>query len=242
MKTTGLLASLCAAMLASSIPVAAQQAPTPLPSAASIAPTIGQLREIGTVKAKSRFCAALDAGAGSAARSSIAYEALLYRTALDFAALNLDDALHKERATNRLEQDVRALGILATTGRSDLERLQHTAEFAPAGGASAAVAVRNAMDGAKARQYELAKQLAQAVSVVESRRLYTATDLPVDNVGGALEVLDRSFFSTRQDQVLDEASHALVANFPDNDGIVQDLKTAGANAEAALKLGNCTTP
>ena len=218
---------------------ASSPAPAGLPASTSIAPAIGQLRLIGTVKAKTQFCSALEAGAASAARSSIAYEALLYRTALDFASVNLNDALHKQTSMNVLDQDVRTLGILATTGRNDLEALRHTEGFAPAGGAKAAVAVRDAMDGAKARQYELAKELAGILSRIEGERLYTTIDLPVDSVPGALEVLDPSFFGTRQDRVLGDATHALVANLPGNDGIVHDLKAAGTDAEAALKAGNC---
>ena len=51
--------------------------------------------------------------------------------------------------------------------------------------------------------------------------------------------LDESFFDNRQGPVLDEASKGVAIALPDNDGIVHDLRVAAANAEAALKAGNC---
>jgi hypothetical protein len=128
---------------------------------------------------------------------------------------------------------------LATTARRELDGLRQTAAFAPAGGATAALSVRDAMDGAKARQYELAKQLAGVVAKLGGRRLYTSIDLPIDNVGGTLVSLDESFFNNRQCRVLEGASKGVAVALPDNDGIVHDLEVAAANTEAALKAGNC---
>jgi hypothetical protein len=206
---------------------------------AGIAPVVGQLREIGRVKAKTFFCSALVSGAVPAARSSIAYEALLYRTAEDFGVLKVDDPLRRRKSLDLLEKDVRTLGILSTEGRKELATLKDLDAPAPPGAAKSAVALRDALDGAKVRQYELAKSLATVIARLEGRKTHSIIDLPLDNLDPTLQYLSIDFLETGNDEIVSEASRAATDAIPQNDDILRDLKTAATHATEALKAGGC---
>jgi hypothetical protein len=191
-----LASSALLSVLAAMAPDAASPAPSPAASPLrAVAPVIAQLREIGSVHAKSGYCARLEAGAGPAARSSIAFEALLYRTTQDFGAIKIDNGLNRRKSLDLLERETRALAILSTMGRKELDSLESLDGKAPPGAAQSAVALRNALDGAKARQYELAKSLAVVVGRLEGRKTHSLIDLPIDNLDPTLQYLNIDFLA-----------------------------------------------
>jgi hypothetical protein len=148
--------------------VALAQAPAPQPSATED-PNRAILRplvEIGRVRARSPYCAAL-ARARAGSDTAVAYEYQARQVDADLRAFRFDSALHRDVALRRAEKDVQILWQLANAGRTEVRDLRTAADAPGLDPKQRAemLAYADALDGAKARQAELAKSVARTVGI-----------------------------------------------------------------------------
>lgn len=235
--------------------------PTPQPTPIAESDTeriVGPLRLIGRVQAKTSFCSALLHGGAPAAASALGYEVALVQTIGDLHRTSFSNELTKAHSMNVLEADLRTLAHFAQSGRTELHGLQTIADQSDADRRREVLGYRDALDGAKERQYLLAKQIASIVGELEERPVLSTISLPDDpdsltdieapsgQLGGTLQRLpdqhrgDPPFFTSnifdlarpQLDPMYDRA-------FAMDDHVRGDLQTAADHASQALSLGNC---
>jgi hypothetical protein len=198
------------------------------------------LREIGHVKATSDYCASIQRNATTAATTAIAYELGLYKTANDFQAFKLDNGLSKSKSVRLLELDLHYLTDLANAGRGELKELGTGDTTASDQQRSALVGLRDALDGAKARQFELARHIAKIVGFLAERPTYSIINLPGESLGDPdAFLLSNDFLDTQEDAIHSAALQGLFELGPEDEVIASDLERAANYATLAVSLGGC---
>jgi hypothetical protein len=147
------------------------------------------------------------------------------------------------------------LAHLATEGRSKLRELKAAAAQTNDPELEKQVEdFRNALDGAKARQMELARKLSSAIAKFEEDPVYSVISTPLDsqiaNSDGRLLINGAESYYTQMtnpDAYWDQAMadqhegvvHALFQGGPDDYQIGDDLERAGEKATLVVQLGKC---
>ncbi len=228
--------------------VAASAVPQATSSAQSQAARIvSGLRIIGRVRARTSFCSALVQGGAPATAGAFGYEAALAQTIEDLRHVSLSNSLTKAHSMRPLEDDLRALADLAQAGRTELHDLGSVAERSEPNLRRAVLGYRDALDGAKARQYFLAKQIASTVGKLE--------EIPADSfISGAddpnilLNAVLPTVPGTNVNRLYDDLSDPDVTPATDpafnealavDDRIRSDLQTAADHVAQAVLLGDC---
>ena len=252
-------AMLAGAVLAALIgtgPVArAAAASTPAPSAEAeaAAAIVTPLAEIGRVRARTPYCAAL-ARARPGIDAAITYEYTVPVVAQDLRNFRLDSALHKELSLKNTERDLNKLWDLAVAGREEVRALRTAANAEPdAPRRTAMLDFANALDGAKERQKWLAKSIARVVAVmgeanvrdvVDSASFDTSTAAFVGQQRSGVRAGDDGPISavtqTQADAIEDhERLQRLFGAFAAEWFIRNDLRDASIHARTAMALGGC---
>ena len=252
---TALASSTLPARALDTTAAAAPAVASPAPPPSRAAQIIGPLKEIGHVTARTPFCAAFMNDSSEAASAAVAYEFALLRTSSDVQRANTDDSLRKSRSTHALTQDLQLLANLANEGRSKLRALKAVAAQTNDPELQKQVDdFRNALDGAKARQMELARKMSSAIAKFEEDPVYSVISTPLDsqiaNSDGRLLLNGAQSYYTEMtnpdaywDQAMadqhEEVVHALFQGGPDDYQIGDDLERAGEKATLVVQLGKC---
>ncbi len=215
------------------------------------------LIEIGRVRAKTPYCAAL-ARARIGSEAAVAYEYETPQLAADLRAFRFDSALHRAAALKQTERDLAALWKLTLVGRADVVALREAAQSPDIGDEQRKemVAFANALDGAKQRQQLLAKDIARVVAVYAEVPIRTiANNANDDNQGnsalktpllksGPVPTPRPQFITDTMNDAFDDSERKgmLFDAFEAEDFIKQDLKVASDHVTAATKLGGCNDP
>jgi hypothetical protein len=172
------------------------ESPAPAPSVSLPAPAartapndavrriVEPLREIGHVKAHSPFCTDLLRAAGPATRSALAFEARLLATIDDLHDISFSDELAKARGLKKAQDDLNALADLARSGRAELHGLRPLAAASDTALHDALVSFGDALDGAKAHQLELARQLSSLYGELAEKPTYSNANNASDRRSG----------------------------------------------------------
>jgi hypothetical protein len=233
----------------------AQPSPAPKQGADRNSSIVQPLTEIGRVRARTPYCAAL-ARARPGIDAAIAYEYALPILGDDLAHFRLDSHLTKYQSLTKSERDLSALWDLAKAGRAEVQALRDAAN---ADGVDPQkrkemLDFANALDGAKARQMMLAKSIAKVVGTLAEVPVHTLTNGPLDDHGAAAftrggqaprsaAISDVAVVAQTLTQADALADHLRVqqifATFADEDFIREDLKNAAQHATNAMQLGRC---
>lgn len=261
LRGSGGLALVVACAVASAVAASAQAAPSPVPTSAAEqnAAILAPLVEIGKVRARSPYCAAL-ARARPAIDAAIAYEYAAPGVARDLQHFRLDSNLTKAQSLDKLERDLRALANLTDAGRADIAALRGTAAAEGDEQKRREMAdFANALDGAKNRQLALARSIAKLVGQLAETPARDAANAPGDDHGpsglrgGRRQPAvvptptsgppDRlvTYTTTQADAITDhDRLQQLFSAFGPEDLIREDLKTAAKHGTTAILLGGCT--
>lgn len=229
-------------------PPAAVAPATPFPASPYLIKRVVEpLREIGRVKAKSAYCTALVQSAAPSARTALQYESRLLLALDHIRHFRLDSGLTKWQSINRLEADLNAMADLALAGRTELEGLRTLAMQSDQAQHDELIALADALDGAKARQMSLARQLSSISGRLAEAPLHSMTELPVDDYA-ADYAFARGLFPYPSASALDSGEYQeehqrlqdAFNTMPADEKIGDDLARAGDHARAALALGNCS--
>jgi hypothetical protein len=223
---------------------AAQPVPNPLPTPtpqSARSKIVQSLREIGRVTARSYYCARLLTDGAPAADTAVAFEYTLVATAHDIGMVQLSDPLVKARSMKKLEADLLQLNDLSKAGRAQLNNLREVARGESHDRAQALLAFRDALDGAKARQYELTRDVAQIVGSLEGQPTFTIIDLPVDHLSNQDIERINDLNDTWQMRYRSIAVADLFNAGPEDFQIESDLQRAAEQGSQALALGGCNT-
>jgi len=252
LAATALLATLLAparsAHAQSSPPSAAASA------AAQNAAIVRPLSEIGRVRARSPYCAAL-AHARVGADTALAYEYQIPLLMQDLRHFRMDSELSKWQSLKQTERDLSALASLASAGRDDVRALRLAAAAEPDEKRRAEMlAFANALDGAKGRQMTLARQVARVVGILAERPVRTIVTTDKDERSGntafgggvsrAIAMENRPspdpFTEPQADAVAEhDRLQTMFGAFEGERYIRDDLKDAAAHATSAMQLGAC---
>ena len=217
---------------------------TPTSFAAGV---IEPLREIGRIKARTPFCRAFLEHASVGVGSAITFEAALLDTVQDFRNAKMSDELGKYLSVRRLEKDLNRLADLSLAGRTELEELKNI----PTDSArhQELVDFVNALNGAKARQMDLARRLSSKYGKFAEQPVYTNVTLPSDggssgaangftgsttNSFGISNVLDTGEFLA-QFELRQDVFDAI----PGDELVGRDLARAADHGKIAMTLGGC---
>ena len=159
----------------------------------------------------------------------------------------MNDGLQKSLSMHRLEDDLARLNALSQYGRSDLQGLRSLADDSSSDEAKAVLGYRDALDGAKARQIELTRKVADTISTLEAMPNFTTMNLPIDHMIGSRNLTEDvnkmgDLNDTKEAQFEAQAMQGLFSVGPDDEQIEGDLAHAGQEATRALALGNCDSP
>lgn len=251
--------ALCAPQFAS----AQQAAPAPGSRAAQNAAVVNPLTEIGRVRSRTPYCSAL-ARARPGIETAVAYEYAVLAVAHDLRTFKLNSGLGKAQSLRKSQDDLERLGDLAKTGRDDVRALRGEADAAGLDPEKKRElqAFANALDGAKARQEQLAKSLARVLAVLAEARLRDAANAESDDHGpsalagrskgssrqAAIQPAANAFdqsnpqsFTTGQAEAVEDAARLqqIFGSFGAELAIRDDLKTAADHGLRAMKLGGC---
>ena len=243
--------------------VFADATPSPKPRSATEqdAAIIAPLTEIGRVRARSPYCAAL-ARARPGIDAAISFEYGLPVLAADIRSLRLDSALAKHATLKRAERDVGVLWDLAKYGRTEVLALRAAAndEATDEAKRREMLGFANALDGAKARQMELAKSVSRVVGFVYEQPVDSIVNSAAEN-HASLDYNNRTptpgpdgLIRLRQPagpaiptpphyESVQESGEVqrLFTAFADEHFIRDDLQTAARHAAAAMQLGGCSS-
>jgi hypothetical protein len=236
--------------------VARAQTPAPLSRADDNAAIVKPLVEIGRVRSRTPYCAAL-AKARPGIDAAIAYEYAVPVVAQDLRSFRVDSYLTRYQSTKRSERDLSALWNIAKEGRAEVRALR---EAANAPGVDEArkkelLAFADALDGAKERQMWLAKAMARNLAVLSETPVHdianSATDDHSSNAFNskiatnsvALEPSPPPTYTQTQSDAIDahQRLQALFDTFAAEQPIRDDLKVASQHAVLAMQLGGCTS-
>jgi hypothetical protein len=233
----------------------AQTAPRAGSAAEQNASIVRPLNEIGRVRARTPYCAAL-AHARVGAETALAYEYQVPTLVKDLRSFRLDSELTRAHSLKKTENDLTALASLAQAGRDDVRALRVAATAEPDDKKrDEMLAFANALDGAKARQMLLAKSIARVVAILAERQIRTIVTTDKDDrnsetamsggVSRAIAMETRPSpdpITQAQSDAISE--HERLQNmfhaFEAERFIRDDLKDAATHATTAMKLGGCT--
>jgi hypothetical protein len=251
--------ALAVALIAPAATALGQAVPSPAPPAgADDTAIVKPLVEIGRVRSRTPYCGAL-ARARSGIDSAITYAYSTPILANDLRRFRLDSALGKHQSLKKTESDLTGLWNLAVTGRDDVRALRAAANAeTDADKRREMLAFADALDGAKARQMQLAKSVARAVAVLAEAPVHDVVhDENRDDTGDPLvwKALIRNpslenaaspvgFTAPRtaaQAEALAEHDKAqfLFGAFAAERFIREDLKDAALHGNKAVQLGGC---
>ena len=251
---------LCAASLATANLVGAQSPPRPSPGpqAEQNAAILSPLVEIGRVRSRTPYCAAL-AAARLGVDAAITYQYAVPTVYRDLRGFRLDSHLTKHLSQQKTEHDLSALWDLATAGRAEIKALR-TAAWAD--GVDEArrnemLGFANALDGAKARQMELAKSIARTLAIVSELPVRDIANTAADDHAAAffratsrsasMRVADvvptvQPYTSEQADALADhDRLQTLFGTFGAERFIRDDLQDAARHAANSMKLGGCNS-
>ena len=240
----------------------AQAAPTPAPGSrvAQNAAIVNPLSEIGRVRSRTPFCAAL-ARARPGIETAVAYEFVVPAVAHDLRNFRLDSGLAKAQSLRKSQDDLELLSDLAKAGREEVQALRDAAN-APGLDPEKRrelLAFANALDGAKARQMMLAKSLARVLAVSAEARVRDFANTESDDHGAAafkgkmngataiqpatvpLDQTNPQSFTTGQAEFAEDNARLqqIFGSFGAELGIRDDMKDAAEHGLRAMKLGGC---
>ncbi|HEV2644220.1 MAG TPA: hypothetical protein VGT98_16020 [Candidatus Elarobacter sp.] len=236
-----------------------QALPSPAPAtrADENSAILKPLAEIGRVRARTPYCGAL-ARARAGIDSAITFQYSTPILANDLRGFRLDSYLTKERSLKKTERDLTGLWNLAVAGRDDVRALRAAAN---ADGVDAEkrkemLAFADALDGAKARQMQLAKSMARTYAVLAEMPIRDIANTAADD-HGATAIAPKS--AMLRPQAPDDASGAPVRTTTTADAIADhtqsqdlftafgaerfirdDLKDAALHGNKAVQLGGCS--
>jgi hypothetical protein len=219
----------------------AQAVPSPAPpsSAEQNAAIIKPLSEIGRVRARTAYCAALGR-ARPGIDAAIAYEFEVPKMAQTLRHFRLDSELTKAQSLKQTEHDLTALWNLAVAGRDQVRALRAAAHADGVDDQKRAemLAFADALDGAKARQMMLAKRIARVVGTLAERRVVNIANTPADDHGSPS---DPRAATDDQANLLDNIARTqeLFGTFAAEEYIKDDLKVAAEHGNKAMQLGGC---
>jgi hypothetical protein len=234
----------------------AQPSPKPVAAADQNAAIVLPLTEIGRVRARTPYCAAL-ARARPGIDAAIAYEYALPVLAQDLGHFRLDSYLTKAKSLTKSERDLSALWDLAIAGRTEVIALREAANEPNVDEAKRREMLdfANALDGAKGRQMMLARQISRIVGTLAEAPVLLAANNEHDQDqrsaelgrGSALpgplgmnDVASQAYGSALSDTIADrDRTQRLFATFAAEEFIRADLKNAAQHATNAMQLGNC---
>ena len=265
-RTLALTAALAAALLAPASPARAQSQPAPggpppLTVTSADSAIVKPLAEIGRVRARTPYCAAL-AKARPGIDAAITFEYLAPALAKDLRAVRFDSELHRELALRRADADLGALFEMATRGRAEVRALRSAAyaDGVDDQKRQEMLAVANAIDGAKERQKFLAKAIARTVGIFHELPVHTIVTSALDNshsespfVGSTWTQRDAeslqnpglspeaAFVTESTLDTIEEhdRSQYLFATFNQEEYIRSDMADAAQHAKLAMQLGGC---
>jgi len=227
----------------------AAQAPQPAPSATpsyAMREIVEPLREIGRVKARSAFCTTLLKSAAPATRSALTFEARMLDTLDDLHAVSFSDELAKARTLRKVERDLNELADLALLGRAELDGVRDLAANSDTDLHGALLGFVDALDGAKAHQLTLARQLSNVYGQLAEHPAYSTVNTPADQNAGLAAFgrsaplhADADWLATDESQEHTARASALFAVNDDDRKIGDDLRHAGAHGRIMLTLGGC---
>lgn len=220
------------------------------------------LAEIGRVRARTPYCAAL-AKARPGIDAAITFEYLAPALAKDLRSVRFDSELHRELALRRADADVAALGEMANRGRDEVRALRSAAyaDGVDDQKRQEMLAVANAIDGAKERQKFLAKSVARTIGIYHEIQVHTIVSTANDDSHAAnpftgstwrqrdMESLQNTGLSPEAAYVtsatLDtieqhDRAQYLFATFNAEQYIRDDMADAAKHAKAAMQLGGCS--
>ena len=232
-------ASIAAASVAGAQPL---PSPSPGPKADPNAASISPLTEIGRVRARTPYCAAL-AGARPAVDAAITYQYALLTMYRDLRYFRLDSYLTKHQSLQRADRDLSALWNLAKAGRAEVQALRAAAMADGVDEVRRAemLGFANALDGAKARQMDLAKSIARTVAVLGEAPIGDIINTPADDHAAADAVPSVQPYTGAQAEALeDHDRQSLFSAFGPERFIRDDLKAAAKHGTTAVQLGGCT--
>ncbi|HEX3463307.1 MAG TPA: hypothetical protein VHS78_04525 [Candidatus Elarobacter sp.] len=260
-------ATFAAALLAPAA-AGAQSAPPPEPAkpltltvTSRDSAIVTPLAEIGRVRARTPYCAAL-AKARPGIDAAITFEYLAPQLAKDLRAVRFESDLHHELALRRAEADLNALYEMADRGRDEVRALR-TAAYADGVDdqkRQEMLAVANAIEGTKERQKLLAKAVARTVGTYREVPVHTVVTTASDDFHGANPFSgstwqQRDAESAKNAALSPEAAYVtqstldtiesldraqtLFASFNGEQYIRGDMEDAAKHAKLAMQFGDC---
>jgi hypothetical protein len=237
--------------------IARAQSPAPMSRVDQNTAILKPLTEIGRVRARTPYCAAL-AKARPGIDAAISFEYAVPVVAEDLRSFRFDSYLTKERSSRKTESDLRALWLTAQQGRTEVQALRDAAN-APGvdpDQKKEMLAFANALDGAKARQMWLAKTIARNLAVLLELPVRQMLDQASDDHGSsALETTmhqSPTFMGptpppaqteTTSDAIADaQQTQRVFDTFTGEEPIRADLKNASEHGTLAMQLGGCSSP
>jgi hypothetical protein len=256
------LAALLACLVASSQSAPAQALPSPAPTSAAEqnAAIVRPLVEIGRIRARSPYCAAL-ARARPAIDAAITFEYALPSMAQELRRFRLDSELTKAQSLDKLERDLHALADLAQLGRAEGQALRDAANAeGDENKRREMIAFADALNGAKDRQATLTRaisnlfgQLAETPVRVQAngpadehatsalRRGRAAGPAAIPTPSPSVLMKPVSYTATQAEAVTDhDRLEQMFSAFAPEDRIREDLKVAARHGTAAMQLGGCS--
>jgi hypothetical protein len=241
---------------------AAPVAPATLTVTSRDSAIVKPLAEIGRVRARTPYCAAL-AKARPGIDAAITFEYLAPALAKDLRAVRFDSELHRELALRHADADLAALGEMANRGRAEVRALRSAAyaDGVDEQKRQEMLAVANAIDGAKERQKFLAKSIARTVGIYHEIPIHTIVSTANDDSHASnpftgstwrqrdMESLQNTGLSPEAAYVtsatLDtieqhDRAQELFATFNAEQYIREDMADAAQHAKAAMQVGGCT--
>lgn len=229
-------------------------APAPSTEEQRNAAIVKPLVEIGRVRARTPYCAAL-ARARPGIDAALAYEYQAPVLAADLRHFGLDSEFARYRSTEKTQRDLTILYNLARAGRVEVLALRDAANLEGLDDQRRAelLAFANALDGAKARQVTLAKQIARTFARLAETKVNTIVDSSAyDRNSNALDgrrsaataLAGQSTAPVTQTQADALEQHDLTQSifgaFSSEELIKSDLEIASKHAVNAMQLGGCS--
>ncbi|HTD35368.1 MAG TPA: hypothetical protein VK665_17000 [Candidatus Elarobacter sp.] len=268
LRTLALSAAFAATLVAPASFAAAQSAPPAAPAApAALTVTsrdsaiVKPLAEIGRVRARTPYCAAL-AKARPGIDAAITFEYLAPALAKDLRAVRFDSELHRHLALRHADADLAALGEMASRGRAEVRALRQAAyaDGVDDQKRQEMLALANAIDGAKERQKFLAKSIARTVGIFHEIPIHTVVTTASDDSHAANPFSgstwqQRDAESAANTSLSPEAAYVtqstldmieqqdraqtLFATFNAEQYIREDMADAAKHAKLAMEAGGC---
>jgi hypothetical protein len=237
-------------------------APPPTAEEQRNAEIVKPLVEIGRVRARTPYCAAL-ANARPGIDAALAFEYQAPVLANDLRHWRYDSELHRALILKKTEADLKTLWNLAVAGRDQVLALRTAALADGIDDQKRAemLAVANAVDGAKERQKMLAKQIARTVGMYAEVPIYNIANSSEDAIrsqnpfGGSTWSPGSSTAPTPGDATPPPSQYSLLHpdelqqhysvqrlfdNFATEHLIRSDMEVAALHAKAAMQLGGCS--